>query len=218
MKLNPISKKVASIGAIALAGIVMSGTASAVNFSVTADVQNALTVTNVADMNLGTLFATTASSGEYRYMTLGTDGVMGSPQGVGSPTITLLSLGGSIAAASASVAVGNNTPFTVTLPDAEPAAALDGSTVPVVTTTIEIQAVDPAAARFTLVSFRAGTVTGGTAAPACATSISCVLTPSFAATQVDFGVGVTLVTDTSGTRTVYQPTTYTGNFDVTASY
>ncbi len=226
MKLNPLSKHVSKIAAVAL--LTVSGAASAVTFNVSSTVQNALTVTNVADMNLGTLFATTASTGAYKFMTLSPDGTMGSPSGHAS--ITLLGLGGQ-AAAQASVAVGTNTAFTVTLPDAEVGAlnvdgvgsigAIQGSGIDV-----EVAAADPVVARFKLVNFTVGNVTSGTADANCTnldgSNTLCTLTPDFGATSVDFNIGATIVTDLdsggTGDRDTYQAATYTGTFDVTATY
>lgn len=223
MKLKPVSKYVAGVGSVALLGLAMSGTAAATEFTASATVQNTLTVTNVADMNLGTLFATSASTGAYKAITLGTDGSMGSP--AGHADITLLTLGGA-SAAQASVAVGNTTPFTVTLPDAD--ATLDAGGVEATNSpdaaaeTIYVRLGDPAVARFQLVNFRAGAPTGGTAAAGCASGNTCVLTPSFGSTEVTFSVGATVVTDvntesTAG-RVTYEAGTYTGTFEVTASY
>jgi hypothetical protein len=222
MKLKLSTTHLMSVAAI---GMAMSGVASATTFTATATVQNALTVTADAgvtgNLRLGTVFATTASSGAYKYMTLATDDTIGAP--AGSAAVVLLSLGGQ-GSAHATVAVGNTTAFTVTLPNAEPPALNSNGTTNVATITsgstdvVWVQPVDPAAARFQLVNFRAGTPTGGTAAAGCATTISCVLTPGFGSTSVGFGIGATIVTDTSGTRTAYQATSYTGTFTVTASY
>lgn len=231
MKLNSISKYV--VGAAALSGLAFSGAATAVTFNANATVQNTLTVTNVADMELGTIFATSASSSVYKYMVLGTNGDFGTPQGDSS--ITLISLDGE-SAAQASVTIGTDTAFTLTLPDAEL-----GSTVQLVTagddTNSEIAAMaalgdqvliddtanNPAVAHFQLVNFTVGEVpvAEGTAAGACGTVNdnvnTCVITPAFGASAITFAIGATLVTDTTGTTT-YQATTYTGTFDVTASY
>jgi len=227
------TKKVAGLGVAALLSAAMSTSALAVDFTATATVQNALIVTSVADMNLGTIFATTASTAAYRYITLAPDGTMGSSSG--SATLTLLGLGGQ-AAAQASVAVGTNTAFTVTLPDAEVAnatpleatGAVAGSIAAIKATTdqVEVAAADPAVARFQLVNFTVGAVTAGTAAADCADitddSNVCTLTPDFGATDVGFNIGATVVTDLNsagaGDRDTYQPAAYTGTFTVTATY
>lgn len=221
MKLKSANKYLMSVAAI---GMAMSGAASAATFTANATVQNALTVVPDAgvlgNLRLGTVFAVTASGGLYKYMTLATDDTIGAPAGHAS--IVLLSLGGQ-GSAHATVAVGNTTAFTVTLPAAERTMNADGTTgaatmISGVTDLIWVQPTDPSAARFQLVNFRAGTPTGGTAAVGCATTTTCVLTPSFGSTSVGFGIGATILTDTSGTRTAYQATSYTGTFAVTASY
>ena len=221
MKLNLNAKKVAGVGAVALFSMAMSGTAAAADtpIGVTSTVQNALTVTKVADMNLGSIFATTASSGGYRFMTLTTAGTMSAPQGSGAGTI--LSLGG-MSAGDATVAVSSTTPFNLTLPAFEVALNADGTTnlatVTGFTTPVEVQLADPLVARFTLANFRAGTPTGGTVAAGCSTSNVCVMTPSFGTTDMGFKIGADIVTDLSGTRVTYEAGTYTGTFDVSATY
>jgi len=223
MNLKPSVRKTAGVMSALLLGMTISGVASAVTFNATATVQNALTVTKVADLNLGTLFATTASGAAYKYMTIGTDGTMSAP--LGAATVTLMSLGGQ-SAGSATVAVGNTTAFTVTLPSGTAAVENTGAVAGTITALAaltapaiaEVKLADPAVARFTLINFRAGTPTGGTAAAGCATANTCLLTPSFGSTSVGFGVGATIVTDVSGTRTAYQAGSYTGSFAVTASY
>ncbi|MFC1750715.1 hypothetical protein ACFL2V_18145, partial [Pseudomonadota bacterium] len=228
MKQNLTTKKLVGVGAVALFSIAMSGAASAVTFNATATVQNALTVVNAADMNLGTVFATTASTTAYRVMTLAADGTMGSSSGDAS--LTLLGLGGQ-AAASATVAVGTNTAFTVTLPTAEiSAAGLDGTsniaTIQGLTDQIEVAAADPAVARFQLLNFTVGSVTSGTASANCidlTDSVgTCTLTPDFGVSSVGFNVGATIMTDVdsagAGDQDTYQAAAYSGTFDVTASY
>jgi hypothetical protein len=221
MSLKPSMKKVSSVASAAILGMAISGVASATDFNVNATVQNALTVTKVADMNLGTLFATTASNTAYKYITLAPAGTMNTA--AGAATIILLGLGGQ-SAADASVAVGNTTPFTVTLPSHTAAVEATGAVGGVITalqglaSPVEVALADPSVARFTLIDFRAGAPTGGTAAAGCATTATCVLTPSFGSTSVGFKIGATIVTDVSGTRTAYQAGSYTGTFAVTASY
>jgi hypothetical protein len=223
MKLK-IEKKYLMI--VAVVSMAMSSVASAATFNATATVQNALTVTADAGaagtLRLGTVFAVTASSGAYKYMTLGTADTIGAPAGHAS--IILLSLGGQ-GSAHATVAVGNTTAFTLTLPNAEPSAVnADGVTnastlISGSTDVIWVQPADTSQARFQLINFRAGTPVNATAAAGCATTISCVLTPSFGATSVGFGIGATIVTDTAGgTHVAYTPTSHTGTFTVTASY
>ena len=225
MKLN--LTKVAGIGAVAALGMTVSGTAAAETFQATATVQNALTVVKVNNMALGTIFATTASDGVNRYMTLGSDGTMGSS--LGDASLTLIGLGGH-SVAQATIAVGSTADVTVTLPDAELAAALDGTDAVVLaalTDKVWVDVADPDVAKFQLVNFTVGNVTGGTAGAECGTIGSdgiatCTLTPSFGSTSLAFDMGATIVTDTLATalvRNAYAASPdYSGDFVVTASY
>ena len=226
MKLN-LTKKVAGIGAVAVMGVAMSGTAAAETFTATATVQNALTVVKVSDMALGTIFATTASDAVNRYMTLGDDGTMGSS--LGDASLTLIGLGGH-SVAQATIAVGSTAAVTVTLPDAELTAALDGSDAALLTAVTDkvwVDVADPDVAKFQLVNFTVGNVTGGTAGAECATIgtdgvATCTLTPGFGSTSLAFDMGATIVTDTlatGATRNTYAASAaYDGNFTVTATY
>lgn len=233
MNLKPSFRKTAIVASIGLLGVAMSGSASAVVFNANATVQNALVVTNVADMNLGTIFATTAASAAYRYMSLSPLAAMGGS--AGSATLTLIGLGGQVAA-KGSVAVGVNTPFTVTLPAAEmptlnpleSTGAVAGAitALKALADQVEVRATDPSVARFQLVDFVVGNITNGTASANCTTlggaDTKCTLTPAFGATAVDFNIGATIVTDVNssgaGVRDTYQAAPYTGTFTVTATY
>ena len=227
MKLNLTNKKVVSASVAAVLGVAMAGVASAETFNANATVENTVAITNIVDMELGTIFATTASgaSGEdYSYMTLDPDGTMSvkaDGTGTGHP---LISLGGQ-AAATASIAVSSTTPVTLTLPTAEFSVALGGVAAGVgfaALTPVSVAAADPSVAEFQLVNFTVGEVTGGTADALCTNTTDqlydCELTPSFGATQLDFAIGASIVTDLTSGNTGYEATTYTGSFDVTASY
>lgn len=210
-------------GAVAILGVV-SGVASAqTTFTATAAVQNALTVVNEQNMNLGTLFAIAPSSTAYKYVTLDPAGDYGDIEG--AATVVLLTLGGQ-QAARASVAVGGSTPVKITLPSAE-VAGLEtaGTAIAAVSaalgTAVQVRVADPGVARFFLTNFRMGNVSGGALAASCSDASTCTITPSFASTGVSFGIGATLVTDILGgtSRSAYEAATnYTGSFVVTASY
>ena len=234
MKLN-FTKKIAGIGAVAAMGMVMSGTVAAETFTATATVQNALTVVKVNDMALGTIFATTASSGVNRYMTLGSDGTMGSS--LGDASLTLIGLGGH-SVAQASIAVGSTADVTVTLPDAEPGTAITGiaadtAELAQLPDVVWVDVADPDVAKFQLINFTVGNVGGGTAGANCSsvdddsgaapgTVNLCTLTPTFGSTSLTFDMGATIVTDTlatGATRNTYAASSaYDGNFTVTATY
>lgn len=216
------------LGVISAAGLLVtaSSTASAATFTVTSQVQNTLTVATTANMDLGTLFATAASSTQYNYIILSPDSSMGTAEVSGG--LTLLSLGTPIAAqGTVTVGVGNTTPFDVTLPAYEITMVNDGVDAGNITTLngfddnnkVAHDSGNTTIARFALVNFRAGNVPSleGTAAGTCATSNVCTITPLFAGADVNFYVGATIVTDTGG-NTAYQAGTYNGSFEVTASY
>ncbi|PTD97360.1 hypothetical protein C8261_04975 [Pseudothauera lacus] len=212
--------------AVAILGVA-TGVAAQTQFNVNATVQNSLTVTNEADMNLGTLFAVSADADDYKWVTLQPNGNYGTVYG--SSDLVLLTLGGQ-SAARGSVAVGNTTPVSITLPDAVFAAAdlqtatnggTNGtafSTAQAAANAVEVRVADPAVARFFLGNFRAGSVVSGASGTNCGATNTCTITPAFGATSISFGIGATLMTDVSGTRTAYEEAAYSGSFEVEASY
>ncbi len=216
--------KTAIVASIAMLGVAASGVASAVDIGATATVQNALTVVKVTDLNMGTIFATTAAAGGYRYLTLApaTSAVTAGAGPVTTGVGTVLSLGGA-AAAEATIAVGGTTPVNVVLPTQAAAAALGTATAAQMVTyaggsPIYLQLADPAVAKFMLMEFTAGGVTGGTNT---GTASVPILTPSFGSTSLSFKIGASVATDVLGsgaTRTAYQNGNYTATFPVTANY
>lgn len=222
MRSNFIPK---AAGVMAILGVASGVATAQTTFNVSATVQNALTITNDQDMNLGTLFAVNASDTAYKFVTLAPAGTWGTP--TGGATVTLLTLGGQ-QAARGSVAVGSTTPLKVTMPGTAynlVAAGTVASDVAAVlaeqgaTSAVEVRLADPGAARFYLGNFRAGSISGGSSSADCGTTNSCTLTPSFGSASVSFGIGATLITDVAGgTRTTYEAANYTGSFTVTASY
>lgn len=230
MKIN--APKARNVGMVGMAGalLVMAAGVSAETFDVSAQVQNALTVTQVQPMSFGTLFAVRAGSGladEYSFITLDPaggfdDSVAHTGETAGGDGIPLISLGGATPARG-SVTVGSTAVFQLTLPNGassgvggDPSADPVGITGTVPTLRFGGVAGDPSVARFSLVRFRAGNPTGGTIGTP--TGSVYPITPSFGSTAVSFGIGATIITDTSGTRTTYQAGTYEGTFEVTASY
>jgi len=220
MSSNILPKAAAAVAILGVAG----GVSAQTTFDVTATVQNTLTVTKVQDLNLGTIFATTASDTAYKYVTLSPAGTYGTVAGHSS--LTLLTLGGQ-QAARGSVAVGGTTPVRVTLPSASfaglavngTAAVADLQTEQSATTAVEVRLGDPLAARFYLGNFRAGAASGGSVSDNCSSSNVCTITPAFGQTSISFGIGATLVTDVAGnSRVTYEDATYTGSFEVTAAY
>lgn len=224
MSSNILPKAAAAVAILGVAG----GVSAQTTFDVTATVQNALTVTKVQDLNLGTLFATAASDSAYKYVELAPAGTYGTVQGSGATTLTLLTLGGQ-QAARGSVAVGGTTPVKITLPTAtfaslEATGTVAGSIPQLLAeqasaNAVEVRLGDPLAARFYLGNFRAGAASGGSTSGNCSSSNVCTITPAFGQTSISFGIGATLVTDVAGaTRVTYEDATYTGSFEVTAAY
>ncbi len=217
MKLNSFSKQAIGLGAVVALGFGVVGTASAnTPFNVNATVQNALVVTNVNDMNLGTVFATKASTGFYRYMTLSPAGTFNNS--LGSAATTLISLGGA-AAATGSVNALTTAPFTVVLPTVTANLVNTGDATYTLTgSAVDVQSLSSPAtsARFTLVNFRAGNPTNGTADTGCSTASSCQITPA-ATGAVTFKIGATLVTGQNA-QTDFVTGAYQGTFNVSATY
>ena len=230
MKVNVLPK---AAGALAVAGLVAGSVGAQTTFTATANVQNALTVANLANMNLGTLFATVSNDTAYRWVVLNPDGTYGDVQG-DDTDITLITLGGQSAARGSVTVSGNTAPFTVTMPAASiGTVAADTSSVSlgedgagaaviqfsnVLASAPAVRVADPGVARFYLVNFRAGAISGGNSSNNCDTA-TCTITPTFGATDVSFGIGATLVTEYAvGARPEYVAATYTGSFAVEAAY
>lgn len=219
-----IQYKKSALALAGIAGFALAATASAATFNVTTDVENALTVTVVQDLSFGSVFATTAVDDTltgYSTLVLLPNGQFDDTESEVVSGVPLLSLGGATAARG-SITVGSTTPITVTLPDA--AATLHAGGTPAAYvgsgTSISLRiggpTGDPSVARFHLVNFTLGDVTGGTAAAAVGQDYP--ITPAFGSTTVEFGIGATIATDTSGTRTTYEAGVYSGTFEVVASY
>jgi hypothetical protein len=199
--------------------------AHATDFDVTATVENTVTVTKVNDMDLGRVFATQAG-------VLNTEGVGAfklAPAGTvapvaGSATVKLLALGGAVPAR-ASVAASD--PFTVTLPDpvadeADFVADAGASLAALKADAIELKhsSLNPSVASLYLVDFTLGAPTGGTATVDGVDPWKYDIVPSFGQTEVSFSIGATVITEPAAGagNNAYQAGTYTGTFEVTATY
>lgn len=207
-----------------IAGFALAATAGAATFNVSTDVENALTVTVVQDMSFGSLFATSAVGAgvdEYSSLVLLPTGLFDEVNSETVAGIPLMSLGGATAARG-SITVGGTTPITVTLPDAAATLHAGGNPQPYVGSGTPISlriggsAGDPGVARFHLVNFTLGDVNGGSAGVPAANVYT--VTPTFGSTEVEFGIGATIATDTSGDRLSYEAGNYSATFEVTASY
>lgn len=212
-----------------VAGLLAFGASGAMaeTFTGTAVVQSALVITKVADLDLGTLFATEASSGEYSYITFDPTGATSASAAAPAGGFQVLQLG-TVTPASGTVAVGSQTQFDITLPAANvPAIATTNAALAMTATHEPVYLCaggacgNTAVPRLGLVNFLVGGVTGGTLNSQ--TLNVAAVTPSFGSTSVGFTVGVTVTTDTNTagaarTAWTYQDTTYTGSFEITAAY
>lgn len=222
-KKNTLSK----ISRLGIAGALVFGAAGAMaeTFNATVNVQNALAVTNGGDLDFDTVFATAASDAESASLTLAPNGNV--TEGPAGASFQLLSLGTPVPAL-ASVAVGSQATFTVTLPDVEATVSasaqtsMDGSEVKPIYLCAAGACGNAAVPRFELVNFRLDEVTSGSIADDSDPRLV-TITPSFGVTEVGFNIGATIVTDTNvdSTRSGFEyapDVPYTGTFEVTASY
>ena len=218
--------------ATAISGLVFGmSSASAVDFDVTAEVENALEVTVVQPMSWGALFASNANGDSASGLKMDPNGDIEAVNDLEISTETgaesapaFLSLGGQ-APARGSVASNNNN-FILSVPNFKTinlSEAADFSTDNAVV--VRIAGGDPDVARFYMVDFTVGDYVGGkldtevAENPAEADdSTDYIIDPDFNSNEVEFGIGATIYTDGSGTRTTYEQGTYEGTFTVTASY
>lgn len=226
-----------AVSVAATIGLGASTTAQAVDFGASATVENTLTVTNLADFDLGTIFAT--KSGD-----IAADGVGAlkiAPDGTATDAanwdsavagVNLISLGTPVPAQGSVDMVST---FTLTLPDTSavgesdfPAggAALAAAITSTVATNeiIELQhfSADPAVPSLYLLGFTVEAVSGGTLPLTPTEGVGAfVVTPEFGATSFVFNIGGNVITEpaaTTGGEAFYQPGAYSGTFAVTASY
>ncbi len=208
---------------LGLAGVMALGASSAMaaDFGASADVQSTLTVTVVNDMSFGTLFAASASSGEWDALTLEPAGTITNPAAPTSTNFKLLSLGGTIQPAQATVATSQT--FTVDLPDDIADDTIGSGTISGDSNAfpLTIAGGDPDVAKLYVGNFTVGEIVGGSdTANGAAPDIE--IDPDFDATEVTFNIGANIYTDdgagNGGTRETYEDGTYSGTFPVTASF
>lgn len=219
------------IGGLGLAGVLAFGAsnAAAEDFDATVSVQNALAITNIQAMNFGTLFAANANASAAAQLDLAPGG--GISEGTGldingtasTDAPSFLSLGGATAAAQGTVSPSNNV-FTVTVPAGDSSADLT-ATGDFATNATAVDAGDviemiidsgnTSVARFYLADFTLAAVSGADSVSQ--TGSDYEITPTFNS-DVVFAVGASIFTDASGTRTTYQQGTYTGTFEVEATF
>lgn len=204
------------VGALTLGGAY----ANAEQFEASVSVQNTLALNVVQGMEFGTLFASGANDQAIAGLTLTPAGEISAatPMAVAGADATgapqFFSLGGQ-AAARGSVASSRD--FVITVPNL-PSTALVVSEAFVPGAGIPLKLNDdPTEPAFYLVDFTVGDPVGGTVTED--TDGKWDVDPAFGVTEVEFGIGATIFTDgAGGDRTDYREATYTGTFNVTASY
>ena len=220
-----IQKKHLAIAASVAATIGLgTSTAQAVDFSATATVENTLTVVNVADMDLGTVFATTngaAAVNGVGALVMAPDGTVTDP--TDSATVQLINLG-TPAAAQGSVSMAAD--FTLTFPDTSTYLAADFAAGGVallaaraVTTELVHSSANPTVPSLYLTHFTVGDVSGGVATEGTTNVGDFTVVQGFAETTYVFNIGATVTTAPfDAAQQTYQAGVYTGTFAVTASY
>jgi hypothetical protein len=214
--------------AIAVAGAVGLGasTAHAADFDATATIQNTLTVTNVLDFDLGTVFATVTGAA----YTNGVGALVISPTGVltspsTSATILLTSLSTPVPA-QASVAMTSdfNLVFPVTSTIDVDDFVDDGGTgliENILSAGVELihSSGNPTVPSLYLMHFTVGDVSGGVAGADATFTGGFAVEQDFGESTYVFNIGATLTTEPadSGALT-YQEGVYSGTFAVTAEY
>lgn len=219
---------------IAVAGAVGLGTsiAHAEDFNASATLQNTLAVTNLQDLDLGSVFATATGGAPAD----GVGAIVISPEGavttptVVSSSVNLVSLTSPTAAQGS---VDMTAAFDLTLPDtsAALAAEFDGAAVTSYAswtdgTAIELEheSANPAVPSLYLVHFTVGDVSGGTVGAEASQGAGVfAITPDFGETTYVFNIGATLTTQPGtgtgpGDALTYQEGIYAGTFQVTAAY
>lgn len=250
MTISRYCGKIRQLSIAAIVGLAGSGIASvalAADFGVNASVQNTLTINVDQDMDTGTLFASSATSGGVKYMTmqLPSDGsgtatwdTAQEPAANTGLSITFISLAPPTPARGTITGVGT-ADLKITLPGEhvdwssyDSTAAGDIPTTHPDAVAIENTVGNPDIPDFYLVNFFIGDeTTTGTNDPTLSNSCTdttdgdypvCTITPGFTGTTQDisFSIGMDITTDdrASVTGQAYQATTYTGSFEVTASY
>lgn len=213
--------------AMATAGVLGLNTAQAVDFTASATVENTLTVTNLLDMDLGTLFATstgTALTDGVGALVVAPDGTVTDP--ADSATVQFINLGTPVPA-QGSVAIAAD--FFLTMPDTSAVDAADfvanagGTADTEITagagvTELFHESLNPTAPSLYLMHFTVGDVSGGTSAEGTPNVGDFTITQEFGETTYVFNIGGTVTTKPTAATENYQAGVYSGIFTVTASY
>jgi hypothetical protein len=214
-----------AVSMAATIGLGAATSAQAVDFTASATVENTLVVTNLADFDLGTVFATTTGTA----LTDGVGALVIAPGGTttdptDSATVQLINLGTPVPA-QGSVAMAAD--FKLTLPDTSTIDAADfaadaGSSLVNITNgtgnAVELvhSSANPSVPSLWLMHFAVGDVSGGTVGTE--TAGVWPVTQAFGSTSYVFNIGATVTTEPTASAMSYQAGVYSGTFTVTASY
>ncbi len=215
--------------AIAVAGAVSVATftAQAEDFTASATLQNTLTVTNILDFEIGTVFASVTGAA----LANGVGALVISPAGVvtdpaDSATVGLVSLTTPVAAQGS---VAMTADFNLELPntssiDAADFAANASTSLVAITdgsgnaTELVHESANPAVPSLFLMHFTVADVSGGVATENATHDGDFRVVQDFGETSYVFNIGATLTTEPTASEQTYQEGVYSGTFAVTASY
>lgn len=216
--------------AVAVAGAVGLGAsiAQAEDFTASATLQNTLAVTNLQDLDIGSVFATVSGAA----LTNGVGALVISPagaisdQGSDSTTVNLTSLTSPTAAqGSVDMTAGFSLilPTTVSIDPADFAANAGSSLVNITNGTgnaaeLIHESANPAVPSLWIMHYSVAAVSGGTVAEGTPYQGDFTVTPDFGETTFVFNIGATLTTEPTGSAQTYQEGVYSGTFEVTAAY
>ncbi len=210
--------------AIAVAGAVslVASTAQAEDFTASATLQNTLTVVNLQNLDVGTVFATETGANYVNgvgALTISPSGAVTYPTD-GVPSLTSLT---TPVAAQGSVAMTAD--FFLTLPDTSGIVVGDfvtnaGDVITGPATELVHESLNPAVPSLYLMHFTVDAVSGGMITEGTPNLGDFSIDQDFGETEFVFNIGGTLTTEPndSGTAVAYQEGVYSGTFAVTAAY
>ena len=215
--------------ALSVAGVVSLGTstAQAVDFTASATLENTLTVTNINDFDIGTVFATSTAVSLITgvgALVIAPDGSVTDP--TDSATVQLISLSTPVPAQGS---VDMTASFDLTLPNTVLTLPADfavdaGASLITITdgtgnaTELVHSSANPVVPSLYLTHFTVGDVSGGTSVEGTTNVGDFTVTPGFGETTYVFNVGATVTTEPSTSLQSYQAGVYSGTFAVTAAY
>lgn len=222
------NKRLAITASVAAAVSLGASTAQAVDFTASATLENTLTVTNVQDLDIGTVFATVtgaALANGVGALEIAPDGSVTDP--TDSATVELISLAAPTAAQGS---VDMAADFNLVLPDTTAIKAVDfdddttSSSLVTITngtgnaTELVHSSANPSVPSLYLMHFTVGDVSGGTNAENATNDGDFTITQGFGETSYVFNIGGTVTTEPTTSAATYQAGVYSGTFAVTAAY